>query len=322
MSGVQNIPVSEDDNDLRLDKWFKRHFPHLGHAHIQKIIRKGEVRVDGKRAKGETRLAAGQMVRVPPLPEAEKIQKRGLDKKDADFAKSLVLYKDDHVIVLNKPPGLPTQGGSGIRQSVDDLLEALKFGGQTPRLVHRLDKETSGALLLARTAQVAKKLGSMFQGRDVKKIYWAITAPPPRQERGEIRGALRRLPNPTGRQVALSEEEGKSAVTVFRVMERIGNKAALVAFMPMTGRTHQIRAHAELIGAPLLGDSRYGGGRLEGADVENTLHLHARRLILPHPSGKGMLDVTAPLSETLKKTWSYFGLNVNDTTDPFEDFEG
>jgi len=321
MSRVQNIPVSEDDNDLRLDKWFKRYFPHVGHVHIQKIIRKGDVRVDGKRAKGETRVLTGQNIRVPPLPDPTGVRDRSIRQEDVDYIKSLVLYKDDHVIAINKPAGLPTQGGTGIRKHVDGLLEGIKFGGQKPRLVHRLDKGTSGVLLLARTAQVAKTLGLALKQRNVRKYYWAITIPAPERNEGIIDAPLSRLSSPYGPQSGVDEEYGKVAITAFKVMERMGKRSAWVAFWPKTGRTHQIRVHAELMGTPILGDERYGAERLSGADISQDLHLHARRVILPHPSGDGVLDITAPLSVGLRKTWKYFELDAEDSSDPFEDLD-
>jgi 23S rRNA pseudouridine955/2504/2580 synthase len=323
---TDNVVVTEAEDGVRLDRWLKKHYPDMTFGNLQKILRTGQLRVDGKRAKGDARLAKGQAIRVPPqlataLPRAE----RGLSKKDADFVQSLVIYKDEHVIALNKPAGLATQGGSKIIRHIDGLLEGLAVDGVKPHLVHRLDKDTSGVLLLARNPRIAARLGEHFQGRDVRKYYWAITAPAPVQYQGKIKSSLAKVDGPGGEKVqGVSDEKGKFALTYYQVMETAGNKLAWVAFWPRTGRTHQIRVHALEMGCPLLGDYKYSHAQpllKELPELPQILHLHARRLILPHPVTGKKLDITAPLDPHMKKTWRFFNFNPDDKSDPFEGVE-
>lgn len=321
----EGVIISEDDDGQRLDRWLKKHYPDFAFGQLQKILRTGQLRVDGKRAKGETRLVKGQTIRIPPqllAPAPER--KKGLSPRDIDFIKSLVIYKEQHVMALNKPSGLAVQGGSKIERHVDGLLDGLKDSEDAPRprLVHRLDRDTSGVLLLARTTLAAQMLGDQFKGRDIRKYYWAVTSPAPAQHQGKITVPLAKRDAGGGERVmAADEEDGKSALTYYQVMETVGDKLAWVAFWPRTGRTHQIRVHALEIGCPLLGDYKYEEQQAflaENPNLPRTLHLHARRIILPHPVTGKTLDITAPLDPEMKKTFKYFGFNADDKSDPFD----
>lgn len=323
---AESVIIAEADDGQRLDRWLKKHYPGVPFGQLQKILRTGQLRVDGRRAKGDTRLAKGQSLRIPPQLVAPPEKKaRGLSQKDIDFIKSLVIYKDEHVIALNKPSGLAVQGGTKIGRHVDGLLEGLADGGEKPHLVHRLDKDTSGVLILARTAQTARELGHMFKGRGIRKYYWAVTVPAPELAQGKIYAPLAKADAGGGERVmAVREEEGKSALTYYSVLESIGRKLALVAFWPKTGRTHQIRVHALEMGCPLLGDFKYGGRQEmleETPALPRVLHLHARRVVMPHPVTGKKLDVTAELGPEMKKTFAYFGFDASDKSDPFAELE-
>lgn len=323
---ADSLTVAEGDDGQRLDRWLKKHYPDVTFAQAQKILRTGQVRVDGKRAKGDTRLAAGQVIRIPPqLAAPQPREKRGISPKEESFIQSLVIYKDDHVIALNKPQGLAVQGGTKISKHIDGMLDGLKFGGDRPHLVHRLDRDTSGVLLLARNPKTAKELGEAFRGREVRKYYWAVTAPAPALDRGKIRTALAKTGGPGDeRMQSVKEEDGKTALTFYSVMERVGNDLAWVAFWPKTGRTHQIRVHAAEAGMPLLGDYKYNPDQSfleETPDLPRVLHLHARRLVLRHPVTRKALDITAPLGHDMKKTFKFFGFSAEDKSDAFEDMD-
>jgi 23S rRNA pseudouridine955/2504/2580 synthase len=327
MTGVEIRVVGDDEVDLRLDRWFSIHFPELNHGRLQKLLRKGQVRVDGRRAKAGLRLVAGAQVRVPPLgaPPAEKPREKPeptISKADADLIQSLVLYKDQDAIALNKPPGLAVQGGTGTHRHIDGMLDALCFDAkEAPRLVHRLDRDTSGILLLGRTRAATAALGKSFRSRTTRKLYWAITVGVPETQSGRIDLPLAKLPGPAGERMVVDRAKGQSATTVYRVVERIGSRLAWVALWPWTGRTHQLRVHCAAIGCPILGDGKYGGADafVTGHPVSRKVHLHARSLTVPHPSRKGDLSVTAPLPDHMMDTWSLFGLDPNDAEDPFAD---
>lgn len=345
MTNVEHITVSEDDDGQRLDRWLKKRLPHVPYGLAQKLIRKGQLRVDGKRAKADTKLVAGQQVRIPPVDNTPShksfAENQRLTPEDAAFIQSLVIYDDGDIIALNKPYGLAVQGGTSIKRHVDGMLDALKNKeGVRPRLVHRLDKDTSGVLLLARSAVVAKKLGSLFKGRGIKKIYWAILTPTPMPYQGAINAPLIKAGNKNNERMVVDDKEGKRALTEYIVLEHAMDKAAFVAFWPRTGRTHQIRVHAELLGCPILGDTKYKGGRdhepaqhgsgsdvvtglegLEDIDYAKRLHLHAHRVILPHPTRKGALDISAPLPDDLAKSWRAFGFQTSYKADPFADLD-
>jgi 23S rRNA pseudouridine955/2504/2580 synthase len=311
VSEVQSIAVGPDEGELRVDRWFKRHFPGLAHGRLEKLLRTGQVRVDGRRARAGDRLAAGQIVRVPPLGELAPGPVRPappVRERDAAAIRSRVLYRDEEVIALDKPAGLAVQGGTGTTRHLDALLDALRFEApERPRLVHRLDRDTSGVLLLARSAAAAARLAEAFRDKATRKIYWAAVVGVPRPRRGRIDLPLAKSPGPAGEAV-MPDEEGRSAITYYTVVEQAGDRAAFLALLPVTGRTHQLRAHCLAIGTPILGDGKYGRdeAQLAGVPGNRALHLHARSIAVPHPSG-GTLRVTAPLPPHMAATWRFFG---------------
>jgi 23S rRNA pseudouridine955/2504/2580 synthase len=326
MSAVRHLTVQPDDDGQRLDRWLKKNVPEIPYGLLQKLLRKGQMRVDGKRAQPDTRLSAGQDIRIPPVQDKPKGKALPAKLTEADiaFMKSLVIYDDGEVIAINKPYDLAVQGGTKTKRHVDGLLEALKDKeGVKPRLVHRLDKETSGVMLLARSAKVAAALGAQFKGRDVRKIYWALVAPCPQMHRGTIRAALIKAEGSKRERMVVDEKDGKKAVTEYTVVENAHDKLAFVAFWPRTGRTHQLRAHAELIGCPIVGDRKYGASqeKIEGLEHARRLHLHAHRIICQHPAKKGFLDIRAPLPRELVKSWQAFGFNPHYKADPFAELD-
>ncbi|EJL20848.1 RluA family pseudouridine synthase [Novosphingobium sp. AP12] len=299
---VRQFTVGRDDEGVRLDRWFKRHLPKVGFAMVSRWARTGQLRVDGKRAEVDTRLSAGQILRVPPGGEAKPglggdTPRRELTEAEIELADSMVLTQDRSAIVLNKPPGLATQGGSGQKEHVDGLLDAYVEKGPRPRLVHRLDKDTSGVLLIARTPGSAAFFSKRFSGRTARKIYWALVVGVPDIHEGLIELPLAKQPGTGGEKMHVDEKEGQTARTRYRVIDRAGNRAAWVELHPLTGRTHQLRVHMAAIGHPIVGDGKYGGQEafLTGS-ISRKMHLHARRLIIEHPDGVP-LDVTAPLPE-------------------------
>jgi 23S rRNA pseudouridine955/2504/2580 synthase len=316
---VQIRAVSGDEAGLRLDRWFQRHYPELGHGALQKLLRTGQVRVDGKRVEGRDRVAPGQTVRLPPgvtsAPPPKLKSAPLVSERDTAEIQSLVIHRDDWVIALNKPPGLAVQGGSGTERHVDGMLDALRFGlEERPRLVHRLDKDTSGLLLIARSGQAAKRLSASFRDRETEKLYWAVVVGVPPRAEGAIDLPLAKRPGARDREtMQVDYEEGQKALTHFRIMDRAGNRAALLALWPRTGRTHQLRVHCAEIGCPILGDRKYGGEEalLSAVADSRRLHLHARRLTLPHPSGKGTLRLQAELPAHFRRTVEAFGFDTS-----------
>jgi 23S rRNA pseudouridine955/2504/2580 synthase len=320
MTGVETVTVPADEAEQRLDRWFRRRFPGLTQGRLEKLLRTGQVRVDGKRAKAAQRLEAGQAVRIPPLDDAaaaapEIRPKPSPKAADADrwaeILRRSVLFMDSDVIVLNKPPGLASQGGGKLLVHVDGLLDRLQFDApERPRLVHRLDQETSGVLLIGRTAKATRRLAEAFRARDTQKEYWCVTVGTPERDEGRIDLPLLRAPNNVGRVADEGDEEAQRAVTDYRVVERAAKRAAFLAMWPLTGRTHQLRLHCQAIGTPILGDGKYGGDAaiISGAEVGQGLHLHARRLTVPHPT-RGTIDVTAPLPPHMLRTFDYFGFD-------------
>ena len=316
---VQMRAVSGDEAGLRLDRWFQRHFPELSHGALQKLLRTGQVRLDGKRVEGKDRVEPGQTVRLPPgvtatPPPKPKAAQPRLSDRDAQEIQSLVIHRDDWVIALNKPSGLAVQGGSGTERHVDGMLDGLRFGSEVrPRLVHRLDKDTSGLLLIARTGQAAKRLSESFRDRETEKLYWAVVVGVPPKMEGAIDLPLAKRPGARDREtMQVDHEEGQKALTHFRVMDHAGDRAALLALWPRTGRTHQLRVHCAEIGCPILGDRKYGGEEalLSAVADSRRLHLHARRLTLPHPSGKGTLRLQAEPPAHFKRTLEAFGFSA------------
>ncbi|WP_313103337.1 RluA family pseudouridine synthase [Brevundimonas sp.] len=321
---VQTLYVAEDEHDIRLDRWFKRRWPHLTHIQVEKMARSGQIRVDGSRVKPQDRLTAGAAVRVPPLPDANP-RKPGdlheLSERDVAYAKSLVLYEDDMVIALNKPHGLAVQGGTKTTKHVDRLLSAWGEGMDRPRLVHRLDRDTSGVLLLGKGPEAAKRLAGAFARRQAKKTYWAIVIGNPKPSAGQIDMALKK----TGindfemmRPADPKDPKGEPAETAFATISRAAHRAAWMALRPFTGRTHQLRAHMAAIGHPILGDPKYGDEKSHELSGVLKLQLHARRIELDHPRG-GKLIVEAPLSPEMKAGFAHFGFSEDESeVDPFE----
>ncbi len=347
MSRVQTLTVAAEDADQRLDRWLRRQFPHLGQGRIEKMCRKGELRVDGGRVKPAARLTEGQEVRIPPLPDPnapKPTHQNRVSDADAKMIQSCVIYRDDDVIVLNKPPGLPVQGGSKQARHVDGLSEALRFGAdEKPRLVHRLDKDTSGVLVLARNRLAAKGLTAAFRHRATRKIYWAVVAGVPLPRMGTIRYGLVKAPGHGAKgegekMLCLHPRDvdgtpgAKHATSDYVVLEPAGSRTAWVALTPITGRTHQLRAHMAEMGHPIIGDGKYGGSGQEnlgdgwgaqlGGDISRKLHLHARSLQIEHPVTRAILNLTAPLPKHMAHTWDTFQwIPAEAPDDPFEDFE-
>ncbi|GBR06183.1 ribosomal RNA large subunit 23S rRNA pseudouridine synthase C [Acetobacter oeni LMG 21952] len=319
---VAMLTVSEDEADIRLDRYFRRHYPHVTQGALQKLCRTGQIRVDGRRVEAGTRLEPGQSVRVPPMPVATKpapAAARVLDDRLAREIRKMVVYSDPQVIVLNKPSGLATQGGPGITQHIDMMLDGLREGdAPRPRLVHRLDKDTSGLLLLARTPGVAAKLSAAFRGRDVKKTYWAVTVGRPDPLSGEIDQPLARLGAGPGAIIVAADrndEDAQSARTDYEVLDSAGRKFSWLRLSPLTGRTHQLRVHCESLGTPILGDPKYGADKAHVDGFADRLHLHARSLLLPHPAG-GQLEVSANLPPHMRETFRALGFTAGSTPAP------
>lgn len=346
VSRVQSVTVGADEGQQRLDRWFRRRFPQVTQGAIEKMCRKGEIRLDGGRVKAATRVSAGQTVRVPPLPEVTppREPRPTVSEADAAMMRAAVLWRDTHLIAINKPPGLPSQGGSGQSRHVDGLADALRFDAdERPRLVHRLDKDTSGVLLLARSRVVAGALTRAFRARETRKIYWAAAAGVPRPAMGTIRFGLVKA---GGRGVGGEGEKmravhpddvadvpgAKHAVTDYAVLSRLGGRVSWLALVPVTGRTHQLRAHLAELGHPVVGDGKYGGSSQEnlgdgwgarlGGDISRKLHLHARHIEFNHPVTGARLAITAPLPDHMARTWKMLDWRQEAVAlDPFEEAE-
>ncbi len=350
---VETLTVTEDEDGMRLDRWFKRRHPDLTLGHLNKIVRTGEVRVDGARVKTSTRVAPGQTVRVPPLKASEfpgPVTRRAVaSEEDLRAVREMMLFEDRDVMVLNKPYGLAVQGGSGTTHHVDGMLASFAAeNGDRPLLVHRLDRDTSGVLLVAKTRKMASDLGEVFRSRQARKHYWALVQGVPKPAQGRIslflakgegmgndrserpRGGSSRAGRAAMERMRVAKHgdpDAQHSVTLFATVDRVLPRLAWLSMKPITGRTHQLRAHAEAIGHPIVGDPKYfvappGGAkqldpsRAVPSEVENKLHLLARRLVLPHPRG-GTLDVTAPLPSHMQKTWDLFAFDAKQF-DPIE----
>lgn len=313
---VRQFTVQADDDGVRLDRWFKRHLPQVSFAMVSRWARTGQIRVDGKRAAVEDRLAKGQVLRVPPggtAPERGPRARKPLTEDQLAQADAMVIHRDRAAIVLNKPPGLATQGGSGTFEHVDGLLDAYAPSGARPRLVHRLDKDTSGVLLVAATPGSAAYFSKRFSSRSATKIYWALVAGVPDIKEGVIDLPLAKQPGSGGEKMMVDKtEQGQPAKSRYRVIDRAGNRAAWVELQPFTGRTHQLRVHMAAIGHPIIGDGKYGGPEafLSGS-ISRKMHLHARRLLIDHPDG-APLDVTAELPPHFAATLTQLGFDEAD----------
>ena len=324
---VETRIVDADEAEQRLDRWFKRHFPAVTHGQLSKLLRTGQIRIDGKRAKSNQRLEPGQAIRIPPLGlEAPHLQFAKPARRDSETGAELIeaiIYRDDDMIALNKPAGLAVQGGSGTTKHVDGALDSLRFGySERPRLVHRLDKDTSGVLVLARTQRAARRLTHAFRAKSALKVYWALVVGEPKPTNGQIELPIGKLPGKLGEKMAVDHEEGQSAVTRYVTLEKLGRRAALVALSPVTGRTHQLRVHMEAIGTPILGDGKYGGPEafLQGDGVSRKLHLHARAIRIPDEDGVP-IEIIAPLQDHMIRSFDFFGLEPELDGSPFEPFE-
>jgi 23S rRNA pseudouridine955/2504/2580 synthase len=315
------LTVTEDEADTRLDRYLRRHTPGLTQGMIQKFLRTGKIRVDGKRAEASTHLAAGQVVNIPPIVAPADMPKQrhvmAMDPRMVRDLEAMILYRDDALIVLNKPPGLPTQGGKGIAVHLDGMLDALRFDGtERPKLVHRLDRDTSGLLVLARGVKPASRLAAAFRGRDVEKTYWALLWGVPPLLEGRIDLPLLRIEGEGSSRAAPADRNDKAAsraVTEYRILDHAGKKFALAEMRPQTGRMHQLRVHALALGTPILGDAAYGAAFADG--FAPRLHLHARRLKLPHPEG-GALTVEAPLPRHMRESFQHLGFAVPEPAAP------
>ena len=306
MSGVVYKKITADEDGMRLDKWFKKHFPDVPHGHLEKVIRKGEVRLDKKRCKSKDKVVKGQEVRVPPFQAVlNKKAKNKVPPKLLDEIKKSILFEDDDILVMNKPKGLAVQGGSKVDVSVDDFLKSSYFKNPA-HIVHRIDKDTSGILLVAKNRQTAKDLTFKFQQREVHKTYWAVVVGEVPSNEGEID-----LPLLNNGQKVVVDETGQKALTQYRLIEKMG-KLRLLELDAITGRKHQIRVHCMECGFPILGDGKYAGRIAHPQiipDVERfDLHLHARRISFKHPKTDKDITFEAPLSGQMKKTWEFFGL--------------
>ncbi len=359
MAALETIKIEPDEAGMRLDRWFKAHYPDLSFTHLQKLLRSGQVRVDGGRVKTNTRLEPGQAVRVPPmgresapLPEEASVSlpgeteeddpakpgdrparapargagpAKGKRPSDAEFLRSIILHEDDQVFVFNKPAGLAVQGGSGLTTHLDAMLEALRDRkGQKPRLVHRLDRDTTGVLVVARTRLAASKLAASFRTRSSRKIYWALVRGVPRPHQGRISTWLAKEEGPEGdrmRIAAHGDDDASHAVSLYSLVDQAGGKLAWLTMRPVTGRTHQLRAHAAHIDHPIIGDPKYftaGDEWMFPGGIQNKLHLHARRIVIPHPNG-GTLDVSAPLPPHMQQSWNLLGFDAKMGDQPDDD---
>ena len=328
---MQTRVVALDEADVRIDKWFKRHFPGLAHGRLEKLLRTGQIRVDGKRVKANQRLEAGQAIRVPPIDAEDGARPQKPTAKAAGFAeddpmigrlKASVLHIDDDMIAINKPAGLPVQGGTGTTKHLDAALDHLKFGAkERPKLVHRLDKDTSGVLVLARHTAAARRLAQAFKAKSAIKVYWALVIGEPRPTEGEIDAPLAKEEGRHGERMEVAED-GKRALTRYHIVERLGGKVTWMALYPVTGRTHQLRVHMLGIGCSILGDGKYGGQEafLQGEGVSRKLHLHARALRIPGPDGRPV-EIIAPLADHMARSWTFFDLDERSGDAPFDRFE-
>lgn len=313
--------VEEKDSDIRLDRWFKRYYHSLRHGTLERLLRGKNIRVNGKKATSDQHLHIGDEIRIPPFQEEVSLHK-AVSEKDAAFIRSLVIYQDKDVVVLNKPAGLAVQGGTKTDRHIDGMLDALTFNGERPRLVHRLDKETSGVLVLARTAKVAAFLAEAFQTKAARKVYWALVVGKPEKSFGKITAPLMKKSGRDGGEMVFVDPEGQKAQSLYQLIDSAGNKVSWLALMPLTGRTHQLRVHCQSMGTPILGDKKYGKNEtLDGLEsFSKFMHLHARALQIPLPTGK-ILKITAQMPIHMKNSFDFFGFSDKDNKEPFEAFE-
>lgn len=321
---VKMITVDEKDDNIRVDRWFARHYPELKNGQLQRLIRGKNIRVNGAKTSADTRLHTGDILRVPPMEVSEKSNlPRRLSKADIEFMQSLVIHKDDDVIVLNKPSGIAVQGGSGQARHIDGMLDALRFEKEEkPRLVHRLDKDTSGILLLGRSANAAAKLAEAFASREAKKVYWALVYGKPKLLSGKIDAPLAKMSGEKGgEQMRVDFENGQKAQTLYHVIDSLAKKVSWLEMMPLSGRTHQLRVHCLTLNTPIVGDGKYMDKTREnmGLQDENKLHLHARAIKIPHPR-KGTLEIFAKIPQHIKNSFEFLGFDEKTAENPFDYF--
>ncbi len=322
MAATSTKTIDEDEAGMRLDRWFKQHYPGLAFGRLQKLLRSGQIRVDGGRVKSDARVQPGQSVRIPPYLDESRAPRPLTantirDRHDFDVLRDMILFEDNKVIAFNKPAGLAVQGGSGINRSVDSMLESMRDAkGQKPRLVHRLDRDTSGVLIVARTRSAAADLTKSFRHRNTQKTYWALVFGVPRKREGRISTYLVKEQTPDGDRMRVGkhgERGADHAVTHYRVIDANPRRVSWVEFQPVSGRTHQLRIHSQSIGHPIIGDPKYFD--IDNWDppggIQKKLHLHARNIRIPHPDG-GMVDVTAPLPQHMQQSWNLLGLEEED----------
>ncbi len=320
MTGVEQRKVDPDETGMRLDRWFKTHYPGLAFGKLQKLLRSGQIRVDGGRVKSDTRVQPGQTIRIPPMGTDEKTapvtsgNSGAQGGPDNEMLSKMLIHEDAKVFVFNKPAGLAVQGGSGLSQHIDQMLESWRNKkGEKPRLVHRLDRETSGVLVVARTRGAAQALTASFRKRDTQKTYWALVKGVPARHEGRISTWVVKEQTPDGDRMRVcrhGEKGADHAVSNYRVIERAGQNLSWLEMEPYTGRTHQLRVHAAYMECPILGDSKYfeadhnwdfPGG------MQKRLHLHARRIVIPHPDNGTTIDVTAELPPHMVQSWNILG---------------
>jgi len=318
MGRVQFIKVKSDENNLRLDRWFKRNFPMISHAFLEKLLRKGQIRLDGGRVKSNQRILSGQELRIPPLPaqahRSKAITKKNMDRNFRDSIINSIVYQDNEIIAINKPYGIAVQGGSGIVNHIDSVLDELSFGmPERPRLVHRLDKNTTGILLLGRTAKSASELSLAFRQNNIKKIYWAIVVGCPDTIEGQVDAPLRKFNLSGEEKTHVDTENGKPALTLYKVIASASNKVSWLDLRPQSGRTHQIRAHCSFIGTPILGDRKYGSKTFFISDLPDSrkLHLFSRGIKLSRINQKD-LEIYAPVPSYIDNTIKFFGFDYSD----------
>ncbi len=312
MSGPQMVTVKKDDDGQRLDRWFKQHYPQLGFGALQKMLRKGQVRVDGGRVQASRRIVEGETIRVPPMPEAGEAKPREHHRSRADAQaslKAMTIYEDDDVLVLNKPFGLAVQGGAKTSDHIDGLLQDAATDGPRGRLVHRLDKDTGGLLVTAKSRQAATWLTEAFRTRDVEKEYWALVCGVPSPTEGRIDAKLEKS-GPSGQEKARHSDSGQIAISDYQVIESAAQRASFVALRPITGRNHQLRAHMQLIGTPIVGDGKYGGAEAKLEGLPGKMHLFCRRLVVPRPHRKPLV-LEAPLTGHMLDTWKLFAFPLD-----------
>lgn len=335
MSGVQHVEVKDGEAGRRIDRWFKDKFPTLPRGRLEKLLRTGQVRLDGKRVKSSARIEGGQIIRIPPIQETSEgfvppKRPTELNPSDKKFIQDLVIYEDSSVIVLNKPSGIAVQGGTKTTRHIDGLLVGLADkDGERPRLVHRLDRDTSGVMVLGKTAKAAAALTKAFQSRKTYKIYWALCLGAPRPAAGEINAPLAKSGTAKNEKVIVPEDEAeakrigaKRALTQYRTVASAGRRISWMAMRPVTGRTHQLRAHAAYMNFPIVGDGKYGGSEVRlGQEFPKGMMLHARFLEIPHPEKKGTISVRAPLPPHMEEAFASLGFEEADGFDTRSDFE-